>query len=58
MNGISKIYLGQQVLGLKKKGGLQTPIIVFTFLALVENMWLDHYANHSFCSGTTIVGFQ
>jgi hypothetical protein len=43
---------------LKKKGGLQTPIIVFTFLALVENMRLDHYANHSFCSGTTIVGFQ
>jgi hypothetical protein len=25
---------------------------------LLENMWLDHYANHSFCGGTTIVGFQ
>ncbi len=27
-------------------------------LALLENMWLDHCANHSFCSGSTIVGFQ
>jgi hypothetical protein len=25
--------------------------------ALLENMWLNHYANHSFCGGTTIVGF-
>jgi hypothetical protein len=24
-------------------------------LALLENMWLNHCANHSFCSGTTIV---
>jgi hypothetical protein len=24
---------------------------------LLENMWLNHYANHSFCGGTTIVGF-
>jgi hypothetical protein len=24
----------------------------------VGNMWLDHYANHSFCGGTTIVGFH
>jgi hypothetical protein len=26
-------------------------------LALLENMWLNHCANHSFCSGTTIVCF-
>jgi hypothetical protein len=25
---------------------------------LLENMWLDHYANHSFGSGTIIVGFE
>jgi hypothetical protein len=25
-------------------------------ISLLENMWLDHYANHPFCSGTTIVG--
>jgi len=25
--------------------------------SMLENMWLDHYADHSFCSGTTIMGF-
>jgi hypothetical protein len=25
---------------------------------LLENIWLDHSANHSFCSGIIIVGFQ
>jgi hypothetical protein len=26
-------------------------------MSLLENVWLDHCVNHSFCSGTTIVGF-
>ncbi len=25
--------------------------------SLLENMWLDHCVNHSFCGGTIIVGF-
>jgi hypothetical protein len=25
---------------------------------LLKNIWLNHYANHSFCGGTSIVGFH
>ncbi len=30
----------------------------FSLQTLFKNMWLYHYANHSFCNGTTIMGFQ
>jgi len=31
-----------------------TKMVNFSQHTLLENMWLDHYANHSFCSGTII----
>ncbi len=46
--------VGATSVGLEEERWATNPIIVYTFLALLENMWL----NHSFCGGTTIVGFQ